>query len=119
MIRIVLDTNFCLIPFQFKIDIFSEFERLIDEEYRLMIPFACIEELRTKKFGIAAIDLLEMNNVFVIDAPPAKTVDDRVINLALKEKAAIATQDMELKRKAKKEGLQIVTLRQKKYLTVE
>lgn len=119
MIKIVLDTNFCLIPFQFKVDIFSELERIIDEEFRMFIPFACIEELRTKKFGIAAIDLIEQKNVFVVDAPAAKTVDDKVIALALKERAVVATQDMDLKRKAKKEGIPVVTLRSKKHLVIE
>ncbi|MDD5182432.1 MAG: hypothetical protein PHC66_04670 [Candidatus Nanoarchaeia archaeon] len=119
MLKVILDTNFCLIPFQFKVDIFSEFNRIFDEEFRTMIPFVCIEELRTKKMGIAAIDLMEQRNVIVVDIPKAKTVDDTVINLALKEHALIATQDAELKRKAKKAGVHIVTLRKEQHLALE
>jgi rRNA-processing protein FCF1 len=119
MLKVILDTNFCLIPFQFKVDIFSEFERIFDEEYRIMIPFVCIEELRTKKMGIAAIDLIENHNVLVVDIARTKTVDDTVLALALKEHALIATQDAELKRKAKKAGIHIVTLRKEQHLALE
>ena len=119
MINIILDTNFCAIPFQFHVDIFGELERLIDQEYRLIVPTVCIDEIKKLKQGIATIDLLEKKNIFFLDTPPAKKVDDAILQLAIKMRAVIATQDKELKQKAKKAGLQVITLRQKKYLIIE
>ena len=31
MLKLVLDTNFLMIPLEFKVDIYSEFDRLFDE----------------------------------------------------------------------------------------
>src|SRR3989338_2216273 len=45
-VTIVLDTNFLLIPGQFKVDIFRELERIIDAPYRLVVLDATIDELK-------------------------------------------------------------------------
>jgi rRNA-processing protein FCF1 len=116
MIKILLDTNFCLIPFQFKVDIFSEFERIINEKFEVIIPSACIHELTDKKNGKAALAMLESKGVKIVTAPKARTVDDMIISLAKEEKAVVASQDIELKRKARQLDIHVISLRQKKYL---
>ncbi len=42
---IILDTNFLLIPAQFKVDIFSEVERICNFRYQLVIIDKTLEEL--------------------------------------------------------------------------
>ena len=116
MKKIIFDTNFAIIPFQFKIDIYSELDRLIDENYDIYFLKAAIPELKKLKFGTAALELMKQKNVKFIDFPINKGVDNTILEFAKKEDAIIATQDKEIKRKALKYGIKIITLRQKKYL---
>lgn len=118
MIKIILDTNFVVIPFEFKVDIYSEFERIIDAKYKLIFPKICEAELEKLKYGKAALKLLKQKNVEFVDISLTKSIDDSILEYAKKEKCIIATQDKELKKKALKEGLSVITLRQKKYLWV-
>ena len=46
MTKIIIDTNFLLVPFQFRVDIFSEFERICNSNYKLCIYNGSIGELR-------------------------------------------------------------------------
>jgi hypothetical protein len=119
MEKVVFDTNFCVVPFQFKVDIFSELEKVLEGKCKIIVPTVCIEELKNVEYGMAALDLLEKKNAFFVDIPKTGNVDDSIINFALNNGALIATQDAELKKKAKKEGIPIVTLRQKKHLIIE
>ena len=45
MEKIILDTNFLMIPFTLKVDIFLEIDRVIIDEYRLYIIDKTIDEL--------------------------------------------------------------------------
>jgi hypothetical protein len=118
MKKIIFDTNFATIPFQFKVDIYSELNRLIDEQYKIFFPNLCVTELKRLKFGKTALDLMEKKNVVLVDIPLTKNVDDSIANYAETEKAMIATQDRELKKKALKKGLAIITLRKKQFLII-
>ena len=116
---IVLDTNFCIIPFQFRVDVFESIAKKINGKYTLVVPDICIHELEKIKYGKAALELLKKNNVEVVHVEKENNVDESVINYAVKHGAAIATQDMEMKRLARAKKVPLVTLRQKKYLQFE
>ncbi|MCD6575913.1 MAG: nucleotide-binding protein [Nanoarchaeota archaeon] len=116
MKKIIFDTNFAIIPFQFKVDIYSELSRVIDEEYEMYFLNAATSELEKLKFGKAALELMKQKGVRFVDFPIKNGIDNTILEFAKKENAIIATQDKELKRKASKEGLRTITLRQKKFL---
>ena len=46
MKKILLDTNFLLIPSQFKVDIFSELERICIFNYKLYVLDKTVDELK-------------------------------------------------------------------------
>ena len=46
MKKIILDTNILLIPYTQKVDIFSEFDRILDEPYNLFIIDQTVDELK-------------------------------------------------------------------------
>lgn len=59
MKTVILDTNFLLIPHQFKIDIFARLERLLEEHHQFVISSAIMGELKglahsRGKDGVAA-----------------------------------------------------------------
>ena len=116
VVKIIMDTNFVIIPFLFKVDIYSEITRLVDEKYELCFPDICEAELAKLKECKASKALMETKNVKIIKVDRIKNVDNSIIEYAKKEKSIIATQDQGIKRIAKQENLEILTLRSKKYL---
>lgn len=132
-ITIILDTNFLLIPGQFKVDILREIDRIMDAPYRLVVLDATLDELkelankkgakgRDKDAAKLALKLVqaktETQNInTVTSAEPY--VDQAILIMAQENKqVVVATQDQELKRLLKKTGTKIITLRQKKYLII-
>ena len=64
MKKVILDTNFLLLPFQFKLDIFSEIERVLEMPKEILVPSLVLEELkrlsargnRAAKLGLAILE---------------------------------------------------------------
>ena len=123
MKKILLDTNFLLIPAQFGVDIFSEIERICNFNYSLLVLEASVRELeniadtgksRDKKIAVAALKLLKSKGIGIIKSEE-KYADDVILRSADKD-TIVATQDMALKRKLAQKRASIIILRQKKYL---
>jgi len=129
--KVILDTNFLLIPGQFKVDIFTEIERVMNEPYNLCIIDKTINELKgieiygkTKdrnavKLAIALIqNLIKQKSLKTINSYSRKSVDDIIVKKSDKN-VYVATQDKELKKRVKEHQGRIITLKQKKYLIRE
>ena len=123
MRNIILDTNFLMIPLQFKVDIFSEIERICNFNYSLLVLEASVRELeniadtgksKDKKIAVAALKLLKSKGIGIIKSEE-KYADDVILRSADKD-TIVATQDMALKRKLAQKRASIIILRQKKYL---
>ncbi len=125
MKTIVLDTNFLTIPYQFKVDIFEEFNRLVDEKYELVTIDSVIKELKELSKGrgkdsIAArigLEFIESKDIKIIETKGENT-DTALLNLADKD-IIIATNDKILIQKLKNNKRNIIRLKQKKYLVIE
>ncbi len=122
MKTIVIDTNFLLIPWQFKVDIFTEIERVCRFPYELKIVEGTIGELQNllekgdskeKKAAKFALSLVKQYKLGVIEADEGD-VDSTIANLP--KGTIVATQDGGLKRRLKEKGLAVIVLRQQKYL---
>jgi len=120
---IVVDTNMLLIPYQYRVDIFREFERLlpglkiytvpqvVKEVERLLYTGSLEERLAAK----IATKLLERVEILEVD-PEVPT--DRIL-LELSDDYIIATNDRELRRKIRERGGTIIFLRELNHLEVE
>jgi hypothetical protein len=125
--KVVLDTNFLLIPGQFKVDIFSEIERIMQEPFELCIVDKSIAELNKLAAGGRQIDkfaaklalaLIIQKNLKTLHSFGSKeSVDDIIVKKADKD-SFIATQDKALKERVKEKGAKIIGLRQQKYLVI-
>ena len=122
--KILLDTNFLLIPVQFKVDIFAEIDRIMDEPYRLYVLEKSIEELKKivkeqkgkhKEAANIALKLIKQKSLNTIKNSTNDSVDDIIVEIG--EEYTIATQDKELKQRLKEKNIKVITLRGKKYLT--
>ncbi|HSU73013.1 MAG TPA: PIN domain-containing protein [Candidatus Binatia bacterium] len=121
MHRIFPDTNFLIKCIEWKIDFFSEFERVCDFAYDVVLLDCVLDELAA--YGAEGGKKKETANValLVLSKKPVKTVhagghaDDALVKLATKHDV-VATQDQELKRRLKEKGVPVVVIREKGYL---
>ena len=123
MKKIILDTNFLLIPYQFKVDIFSEIERIMPSGYQLCIIDKAIDELKkladgASKHSLAArlaLVFVNTHNIKIMKTKQDKDVDSLIVDNADKD-TIVATQDMELKKRLKEKGVILIVMRKKQYL---
>lgn len=122
---IILDTNFLLIPGQFKVDIFSEIDRIIDERYELAVIDKTLYELnkiisdkyqkmKDRDAAKLALQLLDAKLVNTIETEEGYA-DDILTKLAGKD-TIIATNDQELKKRIKAKNCNVIVLRSKSTL---
>ena len=123
--EVVIDTNFFMVPFQFNVDIITELENKLPS-YKLITPSFVINELKGLKrnnkgkvrlnanlaLKLANSSKVEIKDISLLEN---ETVDDALLRVS----EVLATNDIELKNRAKDKGLTVVYLRQKKYIAVE
>ncbi len=114
-----------MIPFQFNVDIINELEKILPS-YRLIVPDFIMNELYGIKKGskgknrIAANIALKMakSHPFEIRNIPLEK-DEKVDDALIRVSKILCTNDKELREKARKSGIKIVYLRQRKYLAID
>ncbi len=119
--RVVLDTNMCLVPFQFGVDVFDEIQRILPGA-EVYVPKKVVEELKrlearggkTGKMARLALRLLDMRGVKVIDVDAPGT--DTALVLLAEKGYIVATNDRELKRRVWKAGGKVLALRERSHL---
>jgi hypothetical protein len=136
--KIILDTNFLMAPFQFKIDIFAELKRLMYEPFKVYILKETIEELgyiiekqraKNKEFAklakqyvkimnIEIIDITKQKDLYITNISKSNRVDDILVGMA-EAGYIIATADAELKKRLKEKGNKSIILRSKSHLEID
>ena len=146
MISIFLDANFLLLPTQFKLDIYQEFERLVPKPWQLLIIKAIFNELDTKIAKLSptakfrreysfALQLLERHPFVVLPISRKIGADDhyltKVDTLLLTtaeqwqreqhpgDRIYVATNDKKLRGQCRQRGIATIYLRNRKYLDVD
>lgn len=122
MRKIILDTNFLMIPAQFRVDIFSEIDRICAFNYKLLIFEESIGELESiirkggkdKMAAKFALKIIRQKNIRILKSEK-KDVDSLILENSGKD-AIVATQDIPLKKALLDKGASVIILRQKKYL---
>ena len=123
--EVVIDTNFFMVPFQFNVDIITELEKSLPS-YKLTTPSFVINELKGLKrnnkgkirlnanlaLKLANSSKVEIKDISLLEN---ETVDDALLRVS----EVLATNDIELKNRAKDKGITVAYLRQKKYIAIE
>jgi len=130
MKKIIIDTNFLMIPFQFKIDIFSEIEKIVLEPYSLYIVDKTIDELnkiineqkgKDKTYAKMATTFIKLNKIKIINSNDENTkdnyVDDIIVKIVDKD-YIVCTQDKELKKRVKEKKAKIIEMKQRNHLVI-
>ena len=125
--KILLDTNFLLVPYQFRVDIFTQINRIMHFQYKIFVLDKSVEELKkviegqkgkSKDAAKIALKLIAIKNIGVIKTESDKKTDDAIVELSRKDNYIVATQDKDLKRSLINHGIEVIVLRQKKILVL-
>ncbi|MGA3406024.1 MAG: PIN domain-containing protein [Candidatus Bathyarchaeia archaeon] len=126
-VKVILDSNFLMVPFQFHVDIFEELEYLLQKKIDFIVPSSVKLELTgiSSRGGEGAaeaslaLQLASRCRVVDVTLQPHETVDDAIVKAAQKLGAVVATNDIELKKRLRDINVPVVYLREKSKLEVE
>lgn len=127
MRKVILDTNFLLLPFQLKIDIFSEIEKLVGRFEPIVLSITLDELKKISESGSSkmsrlaslAIDLSKKCKILETHVMPGESHDDALLRVAKENNCIVATNDRILRKKLRKAGITTIFLRQRAYLELE
>lgn len=140
-IFVIIDANFILLPFQFKIHYLEEIEQKLQRKVKFVVFKQVIDELEAKakreknssKFSLllnSSLSYLDKyKEIFsILQDPSIKALDETSDSFLLRKclelknedlLVYLATNDKELKNKAKQFKINIIFMRQKKIISVE
>jgi len=138
---VIIDSNFILLPYQFKIDYLNDIYLKLVGKTRFYIFKQCLNELeakirrkpkarKLKKQYRGGMSYLEKNEklypIYFVDEikQENETTDEFLLHWAIRfkkefKRVYLATNDSELRKKAKNSNVNVIFLRQKKYLYIE
>lgn len=120
---VILDTSVLISIFEKKIDIRDEISAEIGKA-ELLVPRSVLRELEKlyslskgskRRLAKAAIDYIDSIGFKIIESEDEEDVDKDLIMLAKNFDAAVATLDKELINKLRKEGIEIITWKNKRF----
>lgn len=118
MIKIVVDANALMMPFQVKLNIDTELSRLLGS-YEIVVPKPIVGELEklstTRREAKAALKLARTRTIL----PTKSAGDDAVMELAKKLNASVLSNDKTVIERAKTAGLRVIRLKESSRLAVE
>lgn len=121
--NVLLDTNFLLLPFQRRIDIFEEIPKLIGRTVTFLVLPQILQELqwielkgseKEKRAARSSFDLIDLHCKIVenMSLPtPELDADTALLRYSAKTGALVATNDSELRHELKKQGSRVIFLR--------
>ncbi|MGY5854771.1 MAG: nucleotide-binding protein [Candidatus Thorarchaeota archaeon] len=129
-VLVVIDTNFILVPAQFGVDIFTEAERVLERKVEFVVLASAVDEIekkmekatkRTEKlqFRIAKDLVARCRVVEMNPNSEQKDVDSQLLDYASSVEGVLATNDRELRQRARAKGVPVLFLRGKKILMLE
>lgn len=137
---IIIDSNFILLPYQFKIDYLNDIYLSLEGKIRFYVFKQVINELKAKesrepkarkfrrmfKSGMSYLEKSEkIYPIYFIDEIKNndETTDEFLLRRCIKFKKEyknvfLATNDSELRKKAKNSNINLIFLRQKKFISI-
>ncbi len=122
-IKVVMDTNFLMIPSQFRIDIQGEIQRILDVKYEIFVPDRVLSELRSlEKHGKGRVKeaarlALKLAQGFKVIRIGAQDSDKAILSIVDRD-TVVCTSDRELKKAVLSRGGKVIFLKQKRYLDI-
>lgn len=121
MIEAVVDTNFLMLAYQFKLNIPEKLGELLGA-YRMVTCDGVVRELKKLSLGKGRDGVAARYALKVLDGCGAEVkrskgeVDEWIVGYCKKEGAVACTVDKKLRERLKREGVKVVIMRGKKQL---
>ncbi len=114
--KVLLDTNFLLVPYQFRIDIFEEIGELIDGPHSFILPSGVMGELeklskgKGKEGAAARFALKLLGARKPAEVKSSGNVDDWIVEYARGSGIVVATNDRRLRGRLKKNRVKVISV---------
>ena len=127
MVKLILDSNFFFVPFKFKIDIFEELDLLLSKSEPVVLSTS-IEELqrltakgsqKIRKQAQAAFEYTQKCGIAKVEKGLSESYDDVILRKAKEWNCPVATNDANLRRRLREDGVPVVYVRKKSHLIVD
>jgi hypothetical protein len=125
---VIFDSNFLLVPSQFRLDIFEELTNLLNQRFEPVLLSPTYGELmkiaekgspKIRKQASLALKLAEKCRIIQIEKGLEETHDDVIVRVATEWRCPVATNDRELRKKLRNRGVAVIFLRQRQRLELE
>jgi len=126
-LKVILDTNALFVPLQFKIDIFSELERLLKRKFELILISPVKRELealaetgspKMRKNASYALKLAENCKYVEVVKSASALTDDVIVEVAREWGFPVFTNDRQLRKRPKDISVPVIYVRQKSHLEI-
>ena len=127
-LKVIVDSNALFIPFQFKIDIFTELQRLLNRNFELVLLSPVKRELemltqksspKTRKDAAFALTLSERCTFVKVSEKPDEPTDEVILRIAKAWKAPVFTNDKLVRRKLRDISMPVIYVREKSRLEID
>jgi rRNA-processing protein FCF1 len=127
-LKVIVDSNALFVPFQFRIDVFSELQRLLGRRFELVLLSAVKHELevlaekgspKMRRNACLALQFAERCRLVEAEAEASTPVDDVVVEAAKKWGAAVFTNDKQLRKRLRDISVPVIYVRQKSRLEID
>ncbi|XES76778.1 MAG: PIN domain-containing protein [Candidatus Bathyarchaeia archaeon] len=127
-LKIIVDSNALFVPLQFKIDIFTELQRVLNRNVQLILLSPVKRELETltqkkspkvQKEAAFALTLAEKCSYVKVSEKPNEPTDEAILRIAKKWKAPVFTNDKLLKMKLRDISMPVIYVREKSRLEID
>jgi len=127
-IRVIVDSNALFVPLEFKIDIFTELQRLLNRNFELVLLSPVKRELETlaqksspkmRKNATFALSLAAKCTYVKTPARKNEQTDDAILRIAQAWNAPVFTNDKLLKRKLRDISIPVIYTRAKSRLEID
>lgn len=127
-LRVILDSNALFVPSQFKIDIFEGLRNIFGKGFEAIVFPQILKEVekiakggspKMRKEARCAIEVAEKCRLIEPNDGSAGTADDVIVQMALKWRCPVFTNDRELKRRLRDINVPVIYVRQKSRLEID
>jgi hypothetical protein len=127
-LRVIMDTNAFFVPLQFRIDLQRELDQLLKRSFEMVLLAHVKSELvllshdhspSTKKDAEYALKLAEKCIPTGAETPQHVPTDDAIVQVAKHLKAAVFTNDRQLRKRLRDISVPVIYVRQKSRLAVD
>jgi len=127
-VKIIVDSNALFVPQEFKIDIYTELQRILNRNFKLILITPVKHELETlsqesspkmRKNAAFALKLAEECTYTEVLEKPNEPTDEAILRVAQAWKAPVFTNDKLLKQKLRDISIPVIYVRAKSRLEID